>query len=116
MSFTHVLAVAPVTDIDAAVTWYERFFGRPADTRPMAGLADWHVTSCGWVQVFQSPEHAGSTLLNLAVEDLDRTLQDLAERGVTTVGEIQPGAQQVRFAAVHDPDGNRITLIENPVA
>ncbi|WP_414719974.1 VOC family protein [Streptomyces sp.] len=28
----------------------------------------------------------------------------------------RPGAQGVRFAAVHDPDGNRITLIENSVA
>ncbi|MEU0598772.1 hypothetical protein ABZ484_11035 [Streptomyces sp. NPDC006393] len=67
-----------------------------------------------WIQVFRSPEHAGSTLLNLVVDDLDGALSELAGRGIR-VGEIQPGAQRVRFAAVHDPDGNRVTLIENPV-
>ncbi|MFE4856450.1 VOC family protein [Streptomyces sp. NPDC056670] len=115
MSFTHVLAVAPVTEMEAAVDWYERLLGRPADKRPMPGLADWHIAPSGWVSVFQSPEHAGSTLLNLVVDDLDKALADLAGRGITA-GEVQPGAQRVRFAALHDPDGNRVTLIENPVS
>lgn len=115
MTFTHVLAVAPVTAIEPAVEWYERLFGRPADTRPMDGLADWHVSPYAWLQVFESPEHAGRTLVNLVVEDLERALSDLAGRGITA-GETRPGSRGVRFAAVHDPDGNRVTLIENPVA
>jgi predicted enzyme related to lactoylglutathione lyase len=115
MTFSHVLAVAPVRDIGSAVDWYERLLGRKPDTRPMPGLADWHVSPGGWVQVFESPEHAGSTLLNLVVEDLDQTLADIAQRGIDS-GDVQSGAQRARFAAVHDPDGNRVTLIENPVA
>ncbi|MGW7267015.1 VOC family protein [Streptomyces sp. NPDC054842] len=115
MAFTHVLAVAPVRDIEAAVAWYERLLGRPADTRPMEGLADWHINATAWVQVFRSPEHAGGALLNLVVDDLDAALVELAGRGITA-GDVQPGGQRVRFAAVHDPDGNRVTLIENPVA
>ncbi|MEV8567564.1 VOC family protein [Streptomyces sp. NPDC051322] len=115
MSFTHVLAVAPVTDIGTAVAWYERLLGRPADTRPMPGLADWHISPSGWIQVFESPEHAGSTLLNLVVDDLDATLSKLAAVGIAA-GAIQPGGVNVRFAAVHDPDGNRVTLLENPVS
>ncbi|WP_432090571.1 hypothetical protein [Streptomyces sp. NRRL F-5630] len=47
MRVTHVLAVAPVTDHEAAVAWYERLLGRPADARPMPGLADWHLTDGG---------------------------------------------------------------------
>jgi hypothetical protein len=54
MTYTHVLAVAPVRDIEGAVAWYEGLMGRPADARPMAGLADWHVSPSAWVQVFQS--------------------------------------------------------------
>ncbi|MFC8230441.1 VOC family protein [Streptomyces sp. NPDC057287] len=115
MSFTHVLAVAPVMAIEPAVEWYERLLGRPADVRPMDGLADWHISPYAWLQVFQSPEQAGGSLVNLVVDDLDRTLSDLAERGITT-GETLPGSRGVRFAAVHDPDGNRVTLIENPIA
>lgn len=116
MHVSHVLAVAPVRDVEAAVSWYERLLGRPADTRPMPSLADWHLTPDAWVQVFQSPEHAGSTLLNLAVADLDEAVAELAARGLTA-GSVQTGGGgSVRFAALHDPDGNRITLIENPVA
>ncbi|NGO70343.1 VOC family protein [Streptomyces sp. SB3404] len=115
MSFTHVLAVAPVGDIDSAVAWYERLLGRPADARPMAGLADWHVSPSGWIQVFHSPEHAGASLLNLVVDDLDAELSELSGRGITA-GPVQPGSRNVRFAAVHDPDGNRVTLIENPAS
>ena len=115
MSFTHVLAVAPVSDFESAVAWYGRLLGRPADARPMPGLADWHISPSGWIQVFQSPEHAGASLLNLVVDDLDKALSDLAGLGITA-GAIQPGSQNVRFAAVHDPDGNRITLMENPVS
>ncbi|WP_420000530.1 VOC family protein [Streptomyces boninensis] len=102
--------------MDTAVTWYEALLGRPADARPMPSLADWHISPTAWVQVFQSPEHAGSTLLNLTVDDLDATLAELASRGIEA-GAVQPGGGgTVRFAAVHDPDGNRVTLIENPVS
>lgn len=115
MTFTHVLAVAPVRAIDTAVGWYERLLGRPVDTRPMPGLADWHIAPYAWLQVFESPEHAGHTLVNLVVDDLDKTLADLAGRDITP-GPVMPGSQRVRFAAVEDPDGNRVSLIENPVA
>ncbi|MGW0790355.1 VOC family protein [Streptomyces sp. NPDC002911] len=115
MPFTHVLAVAPVMAIDPAVEWYERLLGRPADARPMDGLADWHISPYAWLQVFESPEQVGGTLVNLVVDDLDEALSDLADRGIEA-GETQPGSRGVRFAAVHDPDGNRVTLIENPVS
>jgi catechol 2,3-dioxygenase-like lactoylglutathione lyase family enzyme len=115
MDFSRLLAVAPVRDVEASVPWYERLLGRPADARPMPSLADWHLAPQAWVQVFQSPEHAGSTLLNLTVADLDEALAELATRGLTA-GPVQTGGGgSVRFAALHDPDGNRITLLENPV-
>ncbi|MDI3387989.1 VOC family protein [Streptomyces sp. B-S-A8] len=115
MTFTHVLAVAPVRDIDASVAWYERLLGRAADARPMPGLADWHIAPYAWLQVFQSPEQAGHTLVNLVVDDLDKALADLVAREITP-GPVTPGTQRVRFAAAEDPDGNRVTLIENPVS
>ncbi|SEC86201.1 VOC family protein [Streptomyces melanosporofaciens] len=115
MHVARVLMVAPVRDIDIAVAWYERLLGRPADTRPMPSLADWHLTEGGWLQVFEDAEHAGSTLLNLEVPDLDRALAELAEHGLTA-GPVRTGGQRTRIAALEDPDGNRVTLLENPVA
>ncbi len=115
MDVARVLMVAPVRDIDIAVAWYERLLGRPADRRPMASLADWHLTASGWLQVFEDPAHAGSTLLNLEVPSLDAALSEVAERGLTA-GPVQTGGVRTRFAALEDPDGNRVTLLENPVA
>ncbi|MFJ4440207.1 VOC family protein [Streptomyces sp. NPDC088923] len=113
MHITHVLAVAPVTDHEAAVDWYARLLGRPADARPMPGLADWHLTDGGWLQVFTDPDRAGKALINLAVTDLDTELATLAAHGIAA-GAATPGKDEVRFAAVHDPSGNRVTLIERP--
>lgn len=114
MDIARVLMVAPVGDVETAVAWYERLLGRPADTRPMPSLADWHLTAGGWLQVFEDPGRAGSTLLNLEVPQLDEALATLLGRGLTA-GPVQLGGERVRFAALEDPDGNRITLMENPV-
>ena len=110
MSIDHVLAVAPVSDIQAAQRWYEALFGRPEDNHPMDSLVEWRVTETGWVQVFHDPDRAGSTLLNLAVDDLEEQAAQLAVRGLVLDG-IQTANKGVRTAGITDPDGNRITFI-----
>ncbi len=112
MAVEHVLAVVPVSDLAAADEWYEALFGRPADNRPMPSLVEWHVTGTGWVQVTVDITRAGSGLLNLAVDNLAATREELACRGVVTA-EIQPVNKGVELSATTDPDGNAITLIGN---
>jgi glyoxylase I family protein len=113
MSIDHVLAVVPVTDFEAAHAWYERLFGRPADNLPMEGqLVEWRVTDSGWVQVTRDADHAGSALLNFAVDDLDEHIADVSGRGLTP-GAIETANKNVRLSAVTDPDGNMITFIGN---
>ena len=112
MAIQHVLAVVPVSDLERADAWYEALFGRPADNRPMPSLVEWQVTAGGWVQVWVDAERAGSGLLNLAVDDLATTREELAARGVDTA-EIQPVNKGVELSASSDPDGNVITLVGN---
>jgi glyoxylase I family protein len=112
MAIEHVLAVVPVSDLERADAWYEALFGRPADNRPMPSLVEWQVTRAGWVQVSVDTDRAGSGLLNLAVDDLAATRDELATRGVDTA-EIQPVSKGVELSATSDPDGNTITLIGN---
>lgn len=112
MAIDHVLAVVPVTDIDAARAWYERLLGRPADNRPMDNLAEWQVTDTGWMQVFHDAHRAGSALLNFAVDDLEEHVADVAGRGLAP-GAIETANKDVRLSAIADPDGNRITFIGN---
>jgi predicted enzyme related to lactoylglutathione lyase len=50
--------------------------------------------------------------VNFAVDDLDRDIADLAQRGL--VPEAPEAVNQgVRLSAITDPDGNTITLIGN---
>jgi hypothetical protein len=51
MSITRALAAIPVADHAAAVSWWDQFFGRPADASPMPGLAEWHIGAAGGVQI-----------------------------------------------------------------
>lgn len=112
MSISHVLAVVPVTDFDSALAWYERLLGRPADNLPMGGLADWHVSETGWIQVFRDIDRAGKAMVNLAVDDMDEHLADLAGQGLSPAA-IETATENVRLAVITDPDGNTLTLVEN---
>jgi hypothetical protein len=112
MTIEHVLAVVPVCDLERADAWYEALFGRPADNRPMPSLVEWQVTGGGWVQVTVDTDRAGSGLLNLAIDDLVATRDELATRGVDTA-EVQVASKGVELSATTDPDGNVVTLIGN---
>lgn len=108
-----VLAVVPVADFDESAAWYARLLGRPADARPMPGLADWHLTDTAWVQVFRDPGRAGGTALNLAVDDLAGEAAALAGRGIR-LGPVSTTDKDARLAAVTDPAGNTVTFVQNP--
>lgn len=43
MPISHVLAVVPVTDIEASRRWYTALFDRSADNNPMPSLVEWQV-------------------------------------------------------------------------
>jgi predicted enzyme related to lactoylglutathione lyase len=110
MSIDQLLAVIPVSDMERAQPWYELLMGRPEDNHPMVTLVEWKITDTGWLQVSHDPERAGTTLLNLAVDDLDTHLAELAGRGLAT-GDIVSANKGVRLSTIIDPDGNRITFI-----
>ena len=110
MSLTYVLAVVAVRELERAQTWYEQFFGRPADNTPMPTLIEWRAVGTGWVQVTVDPERAGSTLLNFAVDDLPGHVGELTGRGLAP-GEIQDASKGVQLSSLTDPDGNTLTLI-----
>jgi glyoxylase I family protein len=110
MAIDHLLAVVPVSDIDAAGTWYESLIGRQADNNPMPTLVEWQLVDSGWLQVFVDADRAGSGLLNFAVDNLEHHIAELRLRGLRP-GEIVDANKGVRLSTISDPDGNTITLI-----
>jgi predicted enzyme related to lactoylglutathione lyase len=110
MPFDHLLAVVPVSDIDAARRWYAVLFGRDADNNPMPTLVEWQVVPGGWVQVFHDTERAGTGLLNFAVDDLEAHRENLRAQGVDA-GPVTDADKGVRLCELTDPDGNTLRLI-----
>jgi glyoxylase I family protein len=112
MSVNRVLAGIPVADVDAALPWYERLFGRQPDETPMEGLAEWHVPAGGVVQLVASGERAGGGLLTLDLDDLKEELEAMQKRGLDAGPLDDTTSDKVLIATTTDPEGNEITLVE----
>lgn len=113
MTIDHTLAVVAVRDFDTSHDWYRRLFDRDATNVPMPdSLAEWRLTGTGWLQMFHAPEHAGHSLANVAVDDIDEHIRALRHRGLEP-GEIVEADKGVRLCSIADPDGNTITFIGN---
>jgi hypothetical protein len=112
MPVNRVLAGIAVADVEAAPRWYELLFGRPADERPMEGLAEWHIPSGGVVQLVASPEGAGRSLLTLDYEDLRQELAAMRNPGLDAGPLDDTTSDKVLIATTTDPEGNAITLVE----
>jgi predicted enzyme related to lactoylglutathione lyase len=110
MSISNALASVAVNDLPSAMPWYEKLFGRPADSRPMSEVAEWKFRGGGWLQVYQNRERAGTGSVTLAVTDLDEQVADLRASG------IDPGAPmkspKVNVVMIKDPDGNSIAFAQ----
>jgi catechol 2,3-dioxygenase-like lactoylglutathione lyase family enzyme len=112
MPIKSVLAGIAVADFESALAWYERLLGRPADEIPMDGLGEWHFAQTGWIRLIRDADRAGKSLLTLQVDDLERYVAVLEERGLAPGPIDDTTSDTVLFAALADPEGNTITLVE----
>ena len=111
MSIKNSLASVAVKDLSFAVQWYERLFGRPADSRQVSGVAEWKFEMGGWLQVYQGAERAGSGSFTLAVSSLDELVSDL-EKSNLDAGR-QMSSEKMKVVMLKDPDGNSIAFVES---
>ncbi len=105
-----LFASVPVADIVAALSWYEQLFGRAADMVPNDIEVMWCVAGSGWLYVIEDPDRAGSTVVAISVDDLDRFVADLANRGISA-GPIESVGDAGRKSNVMDADGNVISFV-----
>ncbi len=106
-----VFAGLPVADFDAAIDFYERLFGRPADLVPKEGDSAWQLAGPGWVYVVRDADRAGRGLLTILVDDLEEHVAALAGRGIEA-GEIERIPGVLARTVVTDPAGNTIQLAQ----
>jgi catechol 2,3-dioxygenase-like lactoylglutathione lyase family enzyme len=108
---TALYAGVPVSDLDAGLDWYTRFFGREPDL--IAGdeiLWDIGANACLFIE---PGAHAGSGRMTLGAEHLDALLARLVAAGIAHE-PVETYANGVRHVRVPDPDGNAIALAESP--
>ena len=62
---------------------HEQLLSRPADARPMEGLAEWKLADGGWIQVFQDKDRAGSSSVTYLVSAPDDQPAELKAKGIS---------------------------------
>jgi predicted enzyme related to lactoylglutathione lyase len=110
MSITNALASVAVNDLRSAAQWYERLFGRPADSNPMPEVSEWKFERGGWLQVYENKQRAGAGSVTFAVEDLEAQIATLEKLGLDAGQPIT--TKVVKVVMIQDPDGNSIAFAE----
>jgi catechol 2,3-dioxygenase-like lactoylglutathione lyase family enzyme len=113
-AITDLYAGVPVSDLDAGIDWYTRFFGRPPDWRAGNEIL-WEIDEHAWLFIEPDAAHAGAGRITLSVAGLDALLERLAAQGIEHE-PIETYSNGVRHTKVPDPDGNAIAFAEPPDA
>jgi catechol 2,3-dioxygenase-like lactoylglutathione lyase family enzyme len=115
-----------VRDIDAARRFYSQKLGVDVSDVPgMEGLLQLNLAGGLKVMVYPKPDHAPAvfTVLNFPVDDVERVVDALVERGVrfevykdgpikTNAKGIADDGQGPRIAWFRDPSGNILSVLE----
>ena len=124
LSDCRVEALLAVADLDRARRFYEHQLGL-VPGEEAEEIVRYPCADGTGILVYLSAENAGKSPATLAgwfVDDLERTMAELASRGVVFEQYDQPGlktdergvfdAGRFRAAWIKDPDGNTLALTE----
>jgi hypothetical protein len=100
-----------VTRLEAAVAWWERLFGRPADIIVNSDEVMWRLSDSAWLYLVRDGRRAGRGLAALSVPDLDKALAEAAGRGIERPA-VKPEGDAALKASLTDPDGNTVHVIQ----
>ena len=113
-AITDLYAGVPVSDLDASIDWYTRFFGRPPDRRVGDEIL-WEIEAHAWLFIEPNAERAGAGRITLAVAGLDALLERLTAERIE-YEPIETHSNGVRHVDVPDPDRNALAFAEPPDA
>jgi catechol 2,3-dioxygenase-like lactoylglutathione lyase family enzyme len=111
-AITHLFAGVPISDLDASIDWYARFFGRAPDRR-VGDEVLWEIDERAWLFIEPNAAQAGAGRITLAVTGLDALLERLTAERIEHE-PIETYANGVRHVNIPDPDGNMIAFAEPP--
>jgi catechol 2,3-dioxygenase-like lactoylglutathione lyase family enzyme len=109
---TDLFAGVPVSDLEASLDWYTRFFGRSPDMRAGDEIL-WEVAEHATLFIEPNAAQAGAGRITFAVTGLDALLDHLAGQHIDHE-PIETYSNGVRHVTIPDPDGNEIAFAEPP--
>ena len=122
---TRAFSSFAVKDLEAARKFYAQTLGVEAtDVAGMKGLLQLNLAGGAKVLVYPKPDHAPAnfTVLNFEVENVEKAVSALAERGVRFEiyrdGPVKTDAKGIsvgegpRIAWFRDPSGNILSVLE----
>jgi predicted enzyme related to lactoylglutathione lyase len=111
-----------VNDIDAAKRFYGETLGLRVSVEPPMGMLILHITGGHDILVYPKPDHtpASFTILNFPVDDIEKAVDQLSERGVRFERyEAMPTDERGIFrgggpliAWFTDPAGNVLSVLQ----
>lgn len=102
-----------VASHDASLAWYERFFGRPADARPMPNCREWRLAADVFFQVIELPRRKGETSVAFSVPDLDAQADRLWDAGIALDAPSGvEGSTTMCCTRTCDPEGVALGLLK----
>lgn len=115
-----------VRDLEAARKFYAQTLGLPVTDVPgMKGILQLALAGGAKVMIYPKPDHAPAvfTVLNFPVDNLEKNVEALKERGVKfeiyTDGPVKTDARGIssggggpRIAWFRDPSGNILSVLE----
>ena len=107
-AITHLIAGVPVSDLDAGIDWYTRFFGRAPDLR-VGDEVLWDVDEHATLFIEPNAAQAGAGRITFVVSGLDALLERLASEGI---GHelVETYSNGVRHVKIPDPGGNALAF------
>lgn len=108
-------SVMCVSDRIKSRSWFEGFFGRPAD-EIIGEEYLWQVGENAWIVVDDRDvraERVGGAMITFGVNDFDDILARLAAHGIAHEA-VETYSNGARHVVVLDPDGNSLSLAEVP--
>jgi catechol 2,3-dioxygenase-like lactoylglutathione lyase family enzyme len=107
-----LFAGVPVSDLDASLDWYTRFFGRPPTLR-VGDEVLWDLDEHATLFIEPNAAQAGAGRITLGVTGLDALLAHFADQRIDHE-PVETYANGVRHVKVPDPDGNAIAFAAAP--
>ena len=109
-----LFAGVPVSDLDASLDWYTRFFGRPPTLRVGDEIL-WDLDEHATLFIEPNAAQAGAGRITLGVTGLDALLEHFAAQRIEHE-PVETYSNGVRHVKVPDPDGNAIAFAAAPDA